>query len=277
MDNTMMTDISMQVLITTHYIYNLTLFFSTGRHRDRHSKASFDAHFHRGRCPHRFYQLGDECVYFSTEGKIYSWKQAERECSRHVARLLHDHSNLQPVGGVRQLVLNTPEKTEIFRALYRKEHQQNFAVRLPSDYNTLTRCRDGIDDKWPEYCTPTQDTSSTCFETISHGQHNDICLREVECRHEHLRLACEFTLPGLLRKEKKELLKIKIHIFLDGAEIIDSKFRNCPPTPAADRHRPVSRWRWIVIGAGCAIIIIIIIIVGLCIRKKRGYVPARTG
>jgi hypothetical protein len=212
MGNMMMTEISLEVLIIIHYIYNLTLFFSAGRHSGRHSKGSFDAKFQRGRCPDRFYQLRDECVYFSADGKIYSWKQAQRECSRRIARLLDDHPHLQPIRGVRQLVLNTPEKTEIFRSLHRKHHEQNFAVRLPSDYNTLPRCSDGKDDKWPQYCKPTQDESSTCFETISHSENNDICLREVDCHFGYLRLACEFTLPGLLRKGKKELLKIKIHI-----------------------------------------------------------------
>lgn len=137
------------------------------------------------------------------DGKIYSWKQAQHECSRRIARLLDDHPNLQPVRGVRQLVLNTPKKTEILRALYRTADEENFAVRLPSDYNTLPRCRDGRDDKWPQYCTSTQDADSACFETVSHDKRNDICLQEVGCHIEHLRLACEFTLPSLLRQEKK--------------------------------------------------------------------------
>lgn len=193
------------------------MFFSTARHfPGRTSKASFNAQFQRGRCPNRFYQLGDECVYLSTDGKIYSWKQTERACSRRISRLLDDQSssninqpNMQPDKGVRQLVLNTPEKTELFRALSREYDEHNFAVRLPSDYNTLQRCLDGKDDKWPHYCTDTQNTSATCFETTSHGQNNDICLREVQCNSKYLRLACEFTLPGLFRKEKNRIVKDK--------------------------------------------------------------------
>jgi len=177
---------------------------------DRNSKASFDAQFPRGRCPRRFYQLGDECVYLSTDGKIYSWKQAQRACSQRISRLLNDQSssnieqpNMQPTNGVRPLVLNTPEKTELFRALSREYDEKNFAVHLPSDYNTLQRCRDGRDDQWPYYCTNTENASATCFETTSNDQNNDICLREVKCNSKYLRLACEFTLPGLFRKEKK--------------------------------------------------------------------------
>lgn len=205
MENMIMTKISMQVLIAAHYIYTLTLFFSTEnvRHSGQYSKTSFNTQFKRGQCPHPFYQLDNECVYFSADGKIYSWKQAEHECSRRIARLLDDHPNLRPVRGVRQLVLNTPEKTKIFQALYRKANEQNFAVRLPSDYNTLPRCSDEKDDKWPQYCASTQNANATCFETISHGKNKDICLREITCHFEHLRLACEFTLPGLLRKAKK--------------------------------------------------------------------------
>jgi hypothetical protein len=176
---------------------------------NRASKVLFDTQFQRGRCPHRFYQLGDECVYLATDGKIYSWKQAERACSRRIARMLNDQSwstsdqpNMQPTKGVRQLVLNTPNKTELFRVLYREYEEQNFAVRLPLDYNTLQRCRDGKDDKWPYYCTDSQSTNSTCFETTASGQ-NDICLREVECTARYLRLACEFTLPGLFIRKKK--------------------------------------------------------------------------
>ena len=101
------------------------------------------------------------------------------------------------LNGVRQFTLNTPEKTEILRALFREYNEQNFAVHLPADYNTLERCHDGQDDKWPHYCSGVPSTNSTCFETIEHGQ-NDICLRQVECRARYLRLACEFTLPGLL-------------------------------------------------------------------------------
>ena len=103
--------------------------------------------------------------------------------------------NQQPTKGVRQLVLNTPEKTDFLRAMNNEYNEQNYAVRLPSDYDTLTRCRDGNDDRWPDYCANTPRTNQTCFETFSPSG-KDLCLRQVECDREYLRLACEFTLPG---------------------------------------------------------------------------------
>lgn len=103
---------------------------------------------------------------------------------------------MQPVRGARQVVLNTPEKTAIFRALFQEYNEQNYAVRLPHDYRTLTRCNDGQDDKWPTFCMNPVYSNATCFETVSPSP-NDICLREVDCSQRYLRLACEFTLPGL--------------------------------------------------------------------------------
>lgn len=167
---------------------------------------SFDAQFQQGRCPFQFLQVGEECLYFSPMGKTYSWKQAERACSQRVARMVNSLSssnlnqpNMEPTSGVRQLVLNTPEKTEILRAFDREYAEQNYGVRLPNDYNILPRCQDGKDDKWPQFCTPPQSPNTTCFEAVTNAQ-NDICLREVVCTAKHLRLACEFTLPGLFRK-----------------------------------------------------------------------------
>ncbi len=162
----------------------------------------FETQFSRGRCPRNFYQLGDECVFFANDGKSYASRRVDNVCTRRIAGLLNepsssnpDQPNMQPTKGVRPLVLNTPGKTEILRAFYRDYQEQNFAIYLPSDYNTLQRCRDGQDDKWPEFCPNTQ-RNSTCFETISNGP-NDICIREVDCNARSLRLACEFTLPGL--------------------------------------------------------------------------------
>ena len=167
---------------------------------------SFESQFTQGRCPRRFYQLGDECVYFANDGKAYSWKQAERLCSKRIARILDDASagntdqpNMQPTRGVRQFVLNTPEKTGILRAFARDYSEQNFAVRLPLDYNTLQRCQDGKDDQWPQFCSEKEAANATCVETTT-NQLNEICLRQVECQSRYLRLACEFTLPGLFRK-----------------------------------------------------------------------------
>lgn len=166
----------------------------------RTAKTNFDTQFSRGRCPDRFFQLGDECVYFSAEGKIYSWQQAERVCQKRVARMLDispntNQPNMQPTRGVRQLVLNAPEKTDILRAFFQEYSEQSYAARLPSDYNTLRRCHDGQDDKWPHYCNSNVSPNATCFETISNSP-TDICLREVDCDKRYLRLACEFTLPG---------------------------------------------------------------------------------
>jgi hypothetical protein len=168
----------------------------------RTAKASFDSQFIQGRCPIRFYQIGDECVFFPIDGKIYSWNECERICSRRVARMLEsfsssnpDQPNMKPSRGVRQLILNTPEKTQMFHALYQSYDEQNFAVRLPDDYNLLRRCYDNQNDQWPHYCTSNIRFNATCFETTSPSS-LDICLREVDCEQRYLRLACEFTLPG---------------------------------------------------------------------------------
>lgn len=177
----------------------------------RMSKTTFENEFSRGRCPHRFYQLGNECIYFANDGKTHAWRRANELCSNRIGSILNDPAagnseqpNMQPTNGVRQLTLNTPEKTEILRALFRDYQEQNFAVRLPSDYQTLARCYDGQDDKWPQFCSNSPQNSS-CFETFS-SETNDICLRTVDCNSRYLRLTCEFTLPGLFRREMIRLI-----------------------------------------------------------------------
>ncbi|CAM4922556.1 unnamed protein product [Rotaria socialis] len=221
----------------------------------RNTKVEFDSQFSRGVCPERFYQLGDECLYFSIDGKIFQWQQAQHICERRVGPILEqpwsnpDQPNMKPTKGVRQLVLNTPEKTEIFQALFREYSEQNWAVRLPLDYNILQRCQDGKDDKWPQFCEKRSSFNSSCFETTSSGQ-DDICLREVVCNKKYLRLACEFTLPG-------------------RAEITNSKFRHCTKIRDGSRRRlPV--WLWIVIGVSSGLILLLIVLaVALWIMKSR--------
>ncbi|CAF0966460.1 unnamed protein product [Adineta steineri] len=231
---------------------------------DRSSKSTFDTQFSRGRCPERFYQSGEECLYFATDGKIYNWPEVERVCSRRIARMLNKHSssdmyqqnqnkphlnqpNMTPTKGVRQLVLNTPEKTEIFRALFREYNEQNFAIRLPSDYNTLRRCHNIKDDKWPQYCINPKYSNATCFETVSNGP-NDVCVREVECKQRYLRVACEFTLPG-------------------SPEITNSKFQNCPIVRGL-RHR-LPLWAWILIAVGVAVLLAIIVAIVVFVLKSK--------
>ncbi|UJR31295.1 hypothetical protein I4U23_018793 [Adineta vaga] len=229
-------------------------------HSDRSAKTLFDTQFPRGRCPERFYQSNQECLYFSTDGKIYSWNEAERICARRVARMLNKHSqsdmsqpNMTPTKGVRQVVLNTPEKTEIFRALFREYNEQNFAIRLPSDYNTLTRCFDGKDDKWPQFCTNVPYSNQTCFETVSNGP-NDLCLREVECRQRYLRVACEFTLPG-------------------SSEITNSRFRTCSKS-GRRFFRRLPLWAWILIAVGSALLLIgVIVALVVFLRKSKQNKP----
>jgi hypothetical protein len=136
---------------------------------DQDPMPSLNTESESGHYPDRFYQSSDECLYFSTDGKIYSWREAERGCSQDITRLLEDCLDLQPVENGRQLVLNS-EKAEIFRSLYRKYHEENLVVHLPSDYNSLARCNDRIDDKWSRYCTSTLNTNSICFETISNNE-----------------------------------------------------------------------------------------------------------
>jgi hypothetical protein len=164
----------------------------------------FDARFHRGRCPDYFYQLDNECVYLATNGKIYSWNQVQHVCSRQVARLLSKQTSfaigqemIRPMNGVRQFILNTPEKTKLLEALYRDYDELNYAVRLLSDYETLNRCDDEHEDHWPSYCFSPHVSNGTCFEASDIGS-NHVCIRQVDCDKTELRLACEFTLPGLL-------------------------------------------------------------------------------
>ncbi|CAF1026662.1 unnamed protein product [Rotaria sordida] len=211
----------------------------------RSSKTIFDTQFSRGRCPERFYQLGEECLYFSIDGKIYSWQNADRVCARRIGGILQqqsasnpDQPNMQPTRGVRQLTLNTPEKTEILRAFYQQYNEQNFAIRLPYDYNILQRCNDGQDDKWPTYCTNIPYSNATCFEAISNNA-NDTCLREVDCNQRYLRLACEFTLPG-------------------SPELTDSRFRHCTKIHGRQRRR-LPMWAWIAIAISSAILLLIIL------------------
>jgi len=210
----------------------------------RTSNGVFENQFNRGRCPQRFYQVGDECIYFANDGKAHPWKRVDNLCSRRIARLLEEPTsgnseqpNMKPTKGVRQFVLNTPAKTEILRALLREYQEQNFAVRLPSDYNTLVRCQDGMDDKWPRFCPGFQPTNSTCVETTTDGT-NEICLREVDCNAKNLRIACEFTLPG-------------------SNEVTESQFRSCPPVQG--RRGRLSRWAWIAIIIGSVLLALIIL------------------
>lgn len=221
----------------------------------RTSNEIFENQFNRGRCPARFYQVGDECIYFANDGKAHPWKRTENLCSRRIARLLDEPSagnseqpNMKPSRGVRQFVLNTPAKTEILRAFLRDYQEQNFAVRLLSDYNTLQRCQDGMDDKWPQFCSGYQPTNSTCLET-STDERNEICLREVDCNAKNLRLACEFTLPG-------------------SNELTESQFRNCPTVQR--RRGLLPKWAWIAIIVGSVLLALIIFgIIFAFVRKSK--------
>ena len=168
----------------------------------RGSKSSFDAQFHRGRCPDYFYQLGDECVYFSTAGKVHSWQQAQHLCATRIARLLqrstsfvNGRSHLKPSQGVRSFILNTPDKSRILEALYREHDEVNYAVHLPADFHSLHPCVDGKEDHWPQYCHNPHGPNVTCFESSELGS-DRVCLRPTDCDQYNLRLACEFTLPG---------------------------------------------------------------------------------
>ena len=235
------------------------------------SKATFDNEFSRGRCPQRFYQLGEECVFFPNDGKSHAWKRANKICADRIGGILNDASagnseqpNMQPTNGARQLVLNTPEKTEILRALFRDYQEQNFAIRLPSDYQTLVRCNDGQDDKWPQFCSNAPQNSS-CFEAIFNGP-NDICLREVDCNSRYLRLACEFTLPGLSTNRNDQM---RSFLLLGSPELIGSTFRNCPPVRGRARRLPKWAWIAIILGSTLLLVLIIGVILALICKKKR--------
>lgn len=164
---------------------------------------SIEDEFPSGLCPEGFHQLGDECLYFLIEGNCFSWKNSYCVCSQRIERVLKhlsldpDQTVVQPAKGGRPLTLNTPEKTKLLRAMVRDYDRSNYAVQLPHDYDKLERCNDGTDDFWPEYCDEGPHSESACFETAPKGE-NNICLQEVPCNETFLRVACEFTLPGLL-------------------------------------------------------------------------------
>ncbi|CAF1031984.1 unnamed protein product [Adineta ricciae] len=229
----------------------------------RSSKSSFDAHFQRGQCPYRSYQINNECVYFSTEGPIYAWHQAQRLCARQIRRLLEQHTfsvinqnRTKPIANVRQLILNTPEKTKILQALFRDYDELHYAVQLPSDYNTLQRCKDGKEDYWPQYCVNQNNTSnSTCFEANDSGG-NHICIRQIDCYERNFRLACEFTLPG-------------------NPQLTSSTFRHCPKARGF-RHR-LTVWAWLLVAVGGMLLLLLILggILAFIRNSKKGSVDIK--
>ena len=241
----------------------------------RSSKSSFDAHFRRGRCPDRFYQVGNECLFFGTDGERYSWNQAQRVCARQVARRLRQQTpfslnqvNMTPTKGVRQLVLNTPEKTKILEALYREYDELHIVVRLPADFKTLRRCRDGKEDNWPHYCTTPDNTNVTCFETSELGS-NNICLRQTQCTKRRSRLACEFTLPGLLFEGSLSQLDSSI-LSLGSPELTQSTFRHCPKSSGFRQRLTV--WAWILVAVGAMLLLLLILggVLAFLRNSKRG-------
>ncbi|CAF1545867.1 unnamed protein product [Rotaria magnacalcarata] len=210
----------------------------------RISKSAFNAQFYRGQCPDRFYQIGNECLYFGTDGRKYSPHQIEYVCATQIARLVERQTtfvigqvNIKPKKGVRQLVLNTPEKGKLLEALYREYDELNFAVRLPSDYDKLNRCHDDKDDNWPQYCINLYSPNATCFETNGQGS-IDVCLGRINCALRHSRLACEFTIPG-------------------SAELTASSFRHCPIDETL--HRSLSVWAWLLVLVGGLLLLLLIL------------------
>lgn len=129
-------------------------------------------------------------------------------CTTQIARLLTrqtplilDQSNLFSTRRVRQLILNTPEKAKILEFLYRDYDELNYAIRLPVDFLTFTRCSDRHDDHLPQFCQKPTNSTDVCFETSGLG-FDHICLNQINCDNNFVRLACEFTLPGLTIKNK---------------------------------------------------------------------------
>lgn len=229
--------------------------------RRRGAKSSFDAQFHRGRCPDYFYQLDNECLYFATSGKIYAWQQAQKACEQKVAQLTArqaafaiGQSKLRPIPGIRQLILNTPEKTKILEAIYREYDEVSYAVRLPSDLNPAHRCNDGQEDHWPQYCqNPTQGSNTTCFDTSELGS-DHICLRQVDCAKPYLRLACEYTLPG---QSDTDLQRNFHSIDIGNPVLTTSKFRQCPRVRGLGQRLTI--WAWILIAVGAMLLLLLIL------------------
>ncbi|CAF3558782.1 unnamed protein product [Rotaria sp. Silwood1] len=239
----LLTFISLIVLINGQYD-NKKDFLQDINQPVRISKSSFDAQFNRGRCPDRFYQIGNECLYFGTDGKKYSWNQIQNICAKRIVRLLkqpkqfvNSEVNIKPKKGLRQLILNTPEKTKILEYLHREYEELNFAIRLPSDYNTLQRCHDGKEDNWPQYCINQDSSNGTCFETSVLASQR-ICLHQIVCDIRSVRLACEFTLPG-------------------SSELSESKFRNCPKSHGLRHRLPI--WAWLLVVVGAMLLLLLIL------------------
>ncbi|CAF3210107.1 unnamed protein product [Rotaria socialis] len=226
----------------------------------RISKSAFDAQFYRGQCPDRFYQIGNECLYFGTDGRKYSSHQIESVCAIQIARLVKRQTtfvvgqvNIKPKKGVRQLVLNTPEKWKILEVLYREYDELNFAVRLPADYDKLSRCHDDKDDNWPQYCISLHSPNATCFETNVAGS-NDVCLGRINCDTRHSRLACEFTIPG-------------------SAELTASTFRHCPTDEPL--HHSLSVWAWLLVVVGGLLLLLLILGGVLTLIRSSKKVPTQ--
>ncbi|UJR15408.1 hypothetical protein I4U23_002355 [Adineta vaga] len=190
-------------------------------------------------------------------GQRYSWHQTQRLCTRRTPRLLErqqysliSRNSTKPTRGIRQLVLNTPEKTKILQALFRDYDELHYAIQLPSDYDTLQRCKDGKEDYWPHYCVNPEYSNGTCFETSDIGS-NNICIRQIDCHERNFRLACEFTLPG-------------------NSELTASKFRNCPKIRGL-RHR-LTVWAWLLVAVGAMLLLLLILggILAFLRNSKKG-------
>ncbi|CAF2235870.1 unnamed protein product [Rotaria magnacalcarata] len=226
--------------------------------RDNETSSLYEQ-FHRGRCPEGFYQSGDECLYFAVDGNCFSWQQAHSICARRVKRLFQnlsesDPTNVKPAKGGRQLVLNTPHKMKILRAFLQKYKEANYSVNVLYDFNTLSRCYDGIDEDWPEYCEDNSYSNSTCFQTALNDK-NNICLREIPCDDTYLRVACEFTLPG-------------------SSELTSSKFHHCIKPKVADPSTTsIPWWIWLLLVIGGILLllfaIITIVLLILLLKSKK--------
>lgn len=192
--------------------------------------------------------------------KHYSSYQAQRVCARRVARSLEqsvalatEQNGSRPTRGVRQFIVNTPEKTKVLHLLFRDHDEANFAVQLPADYNTLQRCNDSKEDYWPQLCSSRASSNASCYETSELGFSN-ICLRPVDCHQRSLRLACEFTLPGSIGTPRDRSDASRC---VGSPELIASRFRQCPKTRGL-RGR-LTFWAWLLIAVGAMLLLLFIL------------------
>ncbi|CAF1219888.1 unnamed protein product [Didymodactylos carnosus] len=178
----------------------------------------FDNQWRQGDCPVRWLQLGNECLYFNTYGKQFSWNDVEQTCTKRISRYLAEDQVKLTRSTVRPILLNTPEKRTLLQALADSYGEDGYAIQLPRDYDN--GCKDAI----PAYCdVPDKLPIEKCVET--NAKDTNFCVKQTDCNKKYARLACEFTLPGLivgfifLNRKKKSKSKVPAPVLKRTEEV----------------------------------------------------------